>query len=36
VLNDSGIAVPALAIVVAVPATLAVLARHARGTAGAG
>ncbi|MCU1590965.1 MAG: hypothetical protein JWP11_2221 [Frankiales bacterium] len=35
-LNDSGAAVPALAIVVAVPATLAVLARHARGPAGAG
>ncbi|GAC1609476.1 MAG: hypothetical protein NVS3B26_10890 [Mycobacteriales bacterium] len=29
-LNDSGEAVPALAIVVALPATLAVLARHAR------
>jgi len=29
-LNDSGAAVPALAIVVALPATLAVLARHAR------
>jgi hypothetical protein len=36
VLNDSGVAVPALAIVVALPATLAVLARHARGSAGAG
>ncbi|MBK5306565.1 MAG: hypothetical protein JJD92_07770 [Frankiaceae bacterium] len=35
-LNDSGAAVPALAIVVALPATLAVLARHARGSAGAG
>jgi hypothetical protein len=35
-LNDSGAAVPALAIVVALPATLAVLARHARGQAGAG
>jgi hypothetical protein len=32
VLNDSGVAVPALAIVVALPATLAVLARHARGS----
>jgi hypothetical protein len=30
VLNDSGAAVPALAIVVAVPASVAVLARHAR------
>ena len=29
-LNDSGAAVPALALVVAVPATLAVVARHAR------
>jgi hypothetical protein len=29
-LNDSGVAVPALAIVVALPATLAVVARHAR------
>jgi hypothetical protein len=36
VLNDSGAAVAALAIVVAVPATLAVLARHAREAAGAG
>jgi hypothetical protein len=36
VLNDSGVAVPALAIVVTLPATLAVLARHARGAAGAG
>lgn len=36
VLNDSGVAIPALAIVVALPATLAVLARHARGSAGAG
>jgi hypothetical protein len=36
VLNDSGVAVPALAIVVALPATLAVLARHARGSVGAG
>jgi hypothetical protein len=36
VLNDSGAAVAALAIVVAVPATLAVLARHARTSAGAG
>jgi hypothetical protein len=36
VLNDSGVAIPALAIVVALPATLAVLARHARGAAGAG
>jgi hypothetical protein len=35
-LNDSGAAVPALAIVVAVPATLAVLARHARESAAAG
>lgn len=35
-LNDSGAAVPALAIVVALPATLAVLARHARSTAAAG
>jgi hypothetical protein len=35
-LNDSGVAVPALAIVVALPATLAVLARHAREPAGAG
>lgn len=32
-LNDSGAAVPALAIVVALPATLAVLARHARAEA---
>jgi hypothetical protein len=36
VLNDSGAAVPALAIVVAVPATLAVLARHARRSVVAG
>jgi hypothetical protein len=36
VLNDSGAAVPALAIVVALPATLAVLARHARRSAAAG
>ncbi|MDT7545405.1 MAG: hypothetical protein QOE99_1515 [Actinomycetota bacterium] len=35
-LNDSGAAVPALAIVVALPATLAVLARHARRSAAAG
>jgi hypothetical protein len=34
--NDSGAAVLALAIVVSLPATLAVLARHARGNAGAG
>jgi hypothetical protein len=35
-LNDSGAAVPALAIVVTLPATLAVLARHARRSAVAG
>ena len=35
-LNDSGAAVPALAIVVTLPATLAVLARHARLAAGPG
>jgi hypothetical protein len=36
VLNDSGAAVPALAIVVALPATIAVVARHARIPAAAG
>ena len=36
VVNDSGAAVAALAIVVAVPATVAVLARHARESAGSG
>jgi hypothetical protein len=36
VVNDSGAAVAALAIVVAVPATVAVLARHARESAAAG
>jgi hypothetical protein len=36
VVNDSGAAVAALAIVVTVPATLAVVARHARESAAAG
>ena len=36
VVNDSGAAVAALAIVVAVPATVAVLARHARESAASG
>jgi hypothetical protein len=35
-LNDSGAAVPALAILIALPATVAVLARHARRSATAG
>ena len=35
-LNDSGAAVPALAILIALPATVAVLARHARRSAAAG